>query len=473
MNKKKLLLSMITIVMATVAYTAPHQVEVRNTQVSKEGDNLNVSFEIIPGKFPSNKRIHITPVIYNGEGNFARLEPIILVGKKRNKHDIRTGFTEGNRQVMSKKTSTVMYRTVLPYEDWMQYVAVALEQVVEDCCTQIEIPLKEVSEPKLLFYQVAPHYDPVPLRYELTDLEKYDIENPFLHPMEDYAKRYNILLNDRDKGTASVIFKVGSASLDVELEDNKNVLDAIAKAFDLIENDPNAILKNIMVTGYASPEGSLATNTRLAAQRAQAVKKFLQSRMKQPLDDIFEVHNGREDWDGLRDMVSKSDMDEKDEIIKIIDSYTMQQEQRKTVLQNLNRGVPYLYMLENFYPKLRTGGYVQVYYEIDRRATVATAITDEKGRTTWIDPDSPRNRTVTSINKGLELLVDHKFDEALENMLPYKDDPRAWNYIGVCYLMKGNYDEADKYFTKAAEQGNEDAKRNLEQTSWGRKIKNQ
>lgn len=467
---KKILLLICMALIASVAAAAPHEVAVRDVKVVRDGGMLKVTFNMEPGKFPSNSRIHLTPVVYNGDNQWVKLEPVVLVGRKRDTYDKRTNETGGDRRVVNRKTGMVAYSGQTPYEDWMQYVSVAVEQLVEDCCNQMEIPLRDVAEPQLLFYKVVPYFDETPLRYELTDLEKYDIENPFLHPMEDYAKRYDILLKDRDKGTVAVVFKVGSAVIDTNFSGNGEVLDAVTKAFQLIENDPNAILKNIMVAGYASPEGSLAFNTRLAAQRAEAVKKFLQTRMSDPMNSIFEVYNGREDWDGLRDMVSKSDMAEKDDVLRIIDSYTMEQEQRKVALKRLNGGAPYRYMLENFYPKLRTGGYVQVYYEIDRKATVATAVTDEHGRTTWIDPDSPRNRAVTAINKGLEAMVDMKFDEALAHIIEFKDDPRTWNHIGVCYMMKGDYATADEYFLKAVDNGDQDAKKNLEQTGWAKKI---
>ncbi len=80
------------------------------------------------------------------------------------------------------------------------------------------------------------------------------------------------------------------------------------------------------------------------------------------------------------------------------------------------------YMLENFYPSLRSAGYVQVYYEIDRKATVATAVTDAYGRTTWVDPDSPKNRCVTAVNKSLGFLVDNNYEEAMKLLMEFKDD---------------------------------------------------
>lgn len=468
--KKILLLIIMALASAATVNAAPYEAKIRNTRVARNGDKLEVTFDIVIAKFPSNGRVLITPVVYDGCGQWVSMEPVVLVGKKRDKSDRRTGVTGGDRRLVTRKTGTVKYSGTTPCQDWMQYVTVAIDQVIEECCEQTTVPVADITEPQLLYYDITPYFDAKPLRYELTELETYDIENPFLHPMEDYGKRYDILMHDRDKGAAAVIFKVASAVINMDFHDNWRVLEAIGKAFKLIEKDPNATLKHIMVAGYASPEGSLVLNTRLGRQRAEAVKKYLQTIMDEPMDHLFELYNGREDWDGLRDMVSKSDMAEKEEIIHIIDSYTMEQEQRKTALKNLNGGAPYRYMLENFYPRLRTGGYVQVYYEIDRKATVATAVTDEFGRTTWVDPDSPQNRGVTAINKGLVLLIDHKFDEALNAMDEFRDDPRSWNLIGVCHMMKGDYEEADKYLLRAAERGDEDAQKNLEQTGWAKRV---
>lgn len=445
--------------------------DVRNTKVKKDGDKLLVSFEIVPGDFPSNNRVTFTPVIYNGENRFLSLDPVTVVGKKRNLQDRRSGNTQGNRRIVKRNGPAEQYTATVPFQDWMQYVGLAVDQVTTGCCDQPQSSREVLDEGILTYYRITPGFDSTPVQYELTELEKYDIENPFLHPMEDYNKRYDILLKDRDKGTVAVIFKVASSTIDMDMHGNRTTLDAITEAFKLIENDPNAILKHIMVAGYASPEGSLALNTRLAGKRAEAVKRLLQNRMKDPANHLFEVYNGREDWDGLRDKVEKSDMAEKREILDIIDAYTMEQEERKTKLKQLNDGAPYRYMLEEFYPSLRTGGYVQVYYEIDRKASVATAVTDEYGRTTWVNSDSPRNRSVTAINKALELMTEHKFAEALDKMTPHKDDSRAWNNIGVCYMMMGNYDEADDYFLRAADKGSTDARKNLEQTGWVRKVK--
>ncbi|MCD8073132.1 MAG: OmpA family protein [Alistipes sp.] len=461
----------ITVVSILAAKAQNHAVEIVGPSVDKIGDNVTVSFGIVPGKFPSDYSVTVTPVLFNGQGEFTSLEPVRLVGRKRYIYDRRTRNLSGDSRLVGKRSPVERYSATIPYRDWMQYVSVAVEQVGEGCCRQFEQPLTEVAAGQLLYYDIKPYFDVTPMRYELTELERYDLDNPFLHPMEDYDKRYDILYKDRDKGTSVVIFTVGSHQLDLGFQGNMDVLEAIGKAFELIESDPNAVLKHIMIAGYASPEGSLAFNTALADRRARSVKSYIQTLMTDPADHLFELYNGREDWDGLREKVEGSQMPSRGEVLEVIDGYTIEQQERKRKLRELHAGVPYAYMLENFYPALRSAGYVQVYYEIDRTATVATAVTDEQGRTTWIDPDSPRNRGVTAINKALGHMVDHRFDRALELLAEFSDDPRSWNHIGVCHMMCGDYDTADEYFRRAMQAGDENAARNMEQTMWARKVK--
>ncbi len=472
MKNRFIFTAILLFILSDVAAQRHHRVEVRPAVIEKEGDNIHVSFEVVPGKFPSDYGITLTPVVYNGDGEWKLLEPLKLVGKKRNIYDKRSGNLSGDRRVVDRNSPAVLrYTTTVSYEEWMQYLAVSVEQIEEGCGCLHEYPMEEIAGNTLLYYRITPYFEVKPIRYELTELEKYDLDNPFLHPMEDYDKRYDILLKDRDKGTSVVIFQVGSHKLDMNVQGNKDVLESVAKALELIESDPNAILKYIMVAGYASPEGSLAFNTALAQRRAVSVREFIQTLLDKPSPQLFEMYNGREDWNGLRERVDKSFMAEKEEILTVIDAYTMEQEERKTKLKQLHGGVPYRYMLENFYPPLRSAGYVQVFYEIDRTATVATAVTDEHGRTTWIDPDSPRNRGVTAINKALGYMVDHDFREALRILMEFREDARAWNHIGVCYMMAGAYDEAEPYLQQAADNGDENARKNLEQIIWARKVK--
>ena len=257
----------------------------------------------------------------------------------------------------------------------------------------------------------------------------------------------------------------------MDIPGNKELLGAVGKAFQLIHEDPNASLKRIMIAGYASPEGTLAGNTALAQRRAESFRDYLLKNLDMPRDEsLFELYNGREDWDGLRKMVAESDMEYRQEVLDIIDAYTIEQEERKTKLKQLADGKPYAYMLKNFYPALRNAGYLQVYYDIDRTASVATAVTDEHGRTTWIDPDSPENIGVTRINRAMRHMVEGDYETALKELEGQQENPAAFNYIGVCYMMKGDYDTAEKFLRKAEAAGDPYASVNLEHIGQAKRI---
>ena len=54
-------------------------------------------------------------------------------------------------------------------------------------------------------------------------------------------------------------------------------------------------------------------------------------------------------------------------------------------------------------------------------------------------------------------------DGAIERMNKVADNPKVWNNLGVAYARKGDFTKAKEYFTKAAGQGDDDARANLEE----------
>lgn len=450
---------------------APEKLTIENTKVRKVNETVEVSFDVHIDKLNRNYQVELTPELYNG-GHRQALEKLVLTGKRRSLYDIRNRRTPDNGILVKRNNPrTVRYTGKVPYREWMSTVSLALNQTVTGCCSKSGKPRQTLATDKLLYYEIVPAFNTVPLEYRLTELEKYSLENPFLHPVEDYPNRYDILFNERDKGTAVVQFKVGSHVIDMGIPGNRELLDAVGKAFRLIIDDPNASLKQVVIAGYASPEGTLAFNTALAQRRAESFKDYLLDNLEMPRDEnLFELYNGREDWEGLRRLVAASNMDYRQEVLDIIDSYTIEQEERKTKLKQLAGGGPYAYMLANFYPSLRNAGYLQVYYDIDRTASIATAVTDESGRTTWIDPNSPENIGVTLINRAMQHMTEGNYDAALQELESQRENPAAFNYIGVCYMTKGDYDQAEAFLKKAEANGDKYAPVNLEHIRQAKRV---
>ncbi len=103
-------------------------------------------------------------------------------------------------------------------------------------------------------------------------------------------------------------------------------------------------------------------------------------------------------------------------------------------------------------------------------ASIATAVTDESGRTTWIDPDSPENIGVTLINKAMKHMTAGDYETALKELETQRDNPAAQNYIGVCFMMKGDYDQAETFLRKAEKNGDQYAPINLEHIRQAKRI---
>ncbi|MDR0893178.1 MAG: DUF3868 domain-containing protein [Mediterranea sp.] len=445
-------------------------VSLHNIHVERKGDQLQVSFLLDNIRVSPNYHLLITPTVYNSDGQLKELRPLLLVGKRRDIYDRRSRNFPGNiERHIARSGATVTYTDSLPWEEWMQQVSLALSAKQDGCCTTVQkLTVGKPVDNLLTYWHKQAHYTLTPLEYELSELEKYDLNNPFLHAMEDYGKRHDVLRTNRQAATAKVIFKVASDVIDLSLANNQEMMSRMINAFRIIKQDSLAVARKVVIAAAASPEGTLKFNTALAQRRVEAVRKYFTDHVKDLKNDMFELINLREDWDGLREAVTQSTMEQKDDVLKVIDSYTIEQEIRKTKLKEIDGGQPYQWMLENLYPPLRNGGYLQIYYEVQRDASLYW--TDAQGRMVWVDPNSPRNRFVTAYNKALTLLNDAKYGEALQALLPYSDDNRSWNLLGVAYMMTDDDKLATEFLMKAAENGDDNAKKNLDEIEWNAKV---
>jgi hypothetical protein len=121
-----------------------------------------------------------------------------------------------------------------------------------------------------------------------------------------------------------------------------------------------------VIAGFASPEGDVSLNERLAQDRAEAVKKFLTDNSEVD-PTLISIYNGGADWAGLRELVEKSDLAQKQRIVEIIDTVPVWDSARNIGrigdLMNLNVGEPYRQMLADIFPELRQAAYIKVYYK--------------------------------------------------------------------------------------------------------------
>lgn len=161
---------------------------------------------------------------------------------------------------------------------------------------------------------------------------------------------------------AEVYFRQGKAELDLNYKENRKNLTDLLLALRAKREDKSQKLEAVEIYSGASPEGNTALNQQLSDKRAENMASYL-IQNGGINRNIIRIYSKGTDWDGLLKLVERSQMPYKEEVIdilkntpewikkdgKVIDG-------RKKQLMELEDSQPWLYMLANFFPQLRSSG---------------------------------------------------------------------------------------------------------------------
>ena len=387
----------------------------------------------------------------------------LMSAKEKRKHVAPYLVKKSNKRT----NDTIRYRYVLPYESWM---AGAKLNVQRDECGCGESTLMSVQ----------PVIDQVTLERILSPY----IVNPhfaYVEPKVEVVKSREI------QAECFLDFEVNKINIRPEYMNNPRELAKIRVMIDDLKLDPSIKVNRLDIIGYASPEGTLATNKRLSEGRAMALRDYLASRYDFPRNQYHIIFGG-ENWDGLIDALETLDMDYKNEMLDIIQDIPIEKG-RETKLMQLRGGVPYRYLLKNVFPSLRVAickvNYDIKNFNVDEAKEVIkkrpqnlslnemflVANTYPKGSQEFIDvfetavrmyPDSE----IANMNAATAALSRNDLISA-ERYLKKMESQEYWpeynNAMGILTLLKGDYELAEEYLNKARELGLDVATDNLEE----------
>lgn len=156
-------------------------------------------------------------------------------------------------------------------------------------------------------------------------------------------------------------FRSGKANLDMDLGENRKVLEDIKEKLQLNANDSVYYrLHKVLVVGGASPEGSIALNKRLSEKRAETLFNYLAQYATFP-DSLKTTHFLGRDWQGLVRLVEadsavpyqQESLELLREIIREVASGTKTKTDPFWRLVSFRGGKPYRYMYYHLFPELR------------------------------------------------------------------------------------------------------------------------
>lgn len=163
----------------------------------------------------------------------------------------------------------------------------------------------------------------------------------------------------RMSGSAYLDFAVGRSEIVAGFGNNAVELQRLHELVESVKGDPDATITGIIITGYASPEGTWQLNKTLSEDRAAALTDYVEMQYGFPAS-VFTTKGEGEDWATLEKLVGDSDLPLRDAILHIIRSEGIF-DGREADLMRLAGGEPYRLMKAEMFPQLRRVEYELLY----------------------------------------------------------------------------------------------------------------
>lgn len=198
-------------------------------------------------------------------------------------------------------------------------------------------------------------------------------------------------------------------------------------------------LKGVEVSAYASPDGELEWNTKLSGKRESTSSDFMKNTMKkEKIEAELKTKFTPEDWEGFKQLMEKSSIQDKELILRVLSMYT-DPEVREREIKNLSAA--FTAVADEILPQLR-------------RAKI-TASVDLIGRTdeeiAALADSDPASLNPAELLYAATLTTDKNKQLAIYNsmMKVYPDDWRGYNNAGLTMIKQFNYADSKSLFEKA------------------------
>ena len=259
----------------------------------------------------------------------------------------------------------------------------------------------------------------------------------FASAMQSMVTGYKNVTNEVTK--ANYMFAINSSNLTKKAKDAEDIAAFQQKAAEQKEND--RVKQNIYVNGYASPDGPEKFNDKLSAARSEAGEKAAEKLLKD-LGLTLDAASYGEDWDGFKELVAASNIEDKELILSVLNSYESSSE-REEQIKNLSKVFDAL--KNEILPQLRRAQLVN--------SSDITGKTDDEmialvrgGKTAELNVLEKLH--IASTGK----LTSEETIAVLEAAV-VEGGANAYNNLGVAYAEAGNGEKAAEAFAAAVKAG--------------------
>ena len=445
-------------------------VRISDIEMERSGNHLNVGMTLDMSDLHvrSNRSLQITPIVTNGNEIY-QLPAVVIDGRRRSivhKREEMEFVDPTNTYIRryNRTEQATEYDVQVPYEAWMDNSELILREEWTSChdaaLSEELIAIAEISQPQSQPSTTTP-------TSSISTL-----------PRMAYAIPTTSDATQSEQSSIDILFAVNQSNINAAFMDNKEQIDELRKA---LANSSD--IKEIHLTGYASPEGPYEFNKALAARRAESVKKYLANNNLGATTDVV-VHSYPANWDEVKRLLNDTYIENWQGITAIIDDTSISAADKNSAIRK-KYPVEYEFMLRSWYPKLRMTDITINHKKRDLSVNEAKRIlqnnpsqlslediymivlTYEKGSKEWDEiillavenyPQSPEAR----VNAANVAMANGDYAKAAQYLqgLP-TNMPEAINSRGILAMSQGNYAEALNLFEQAQRAGVSEAAYNI------------
>ena len=331
MKKSFKFLSAAVLGLAAVACSSPEKMAEMAENVSVQCDPAVL--EVVAGKinatvtvtypadyFHPKAILEVTPVIVY-EGGEAKMEPFVYQGEK----------VVDNYKVVPSDGSTVSEKVSFDYVPGMEKCYLELRSVVKYKNKSAEFPTRKVADGANTTYMLVDKSGKVDYKADnYQEIIKQTAEGQILYTLNSSVVRNSQLKSDSIKDFQAAI--------------------------DEIKGNERKEIVSTDIVAYASPDGGEELNSKLSGKRSETAEKaFGKVTKNHEVEAPVNVKSIGQDWEGFKDLVSKSDIEDKDLIIRVLSMYSDPAVREKEIK---NMSAVYKTLAKEILPELRRARFI-------------------------------------------------------------------------------------------------------------------
>ena len=448
-----------------------NKIKVRTLELQQQGKDLYIRLQVSSRGFKDCEAVRLSPILVSPSGQSLLLPQMQINGANEHKAYKRAAILQGKKDYLYddmieiRSGKTIDYKQKTRYKLWMGDAHLDIRAEVCGCGSEwADADEGYLQDSLSLQRDIAPYH--------------MDLQYSYLLPGKKDQTQSSFLSN------AYLEFPVNRTEILHQFRSNASELNKVNYMIARVSEFTDITVKEIEISGFASPEGPTENNNRLAKGRAEAMRRYLVGRNGKLPATLYKVSDGGEDWNGLSEFI-KSSPDYANnlrlrEILAIPDT-----ESRKAELEMLDGGRIYQQLLTNIFPMLRRVT-CRVHYKL-LEGSENERIGEIKGRPTSISLDQMyqlaltyprgseafndvlesaakayRKNAVANLNAASAALTRSDLTAAKEYLKRTDHElPEYKNVAAILDIMCGNYSSAEKRLKQAIESGVPEAEHNL------------